>query len=193
MLLDSTTLCHPERRKSSARGRFAESRDPASAGTRQEIEGSSLQELCFRTNTWREPSRKQEQTPATSGSFDCGNELAPESVPPAQDDNLKRGTQQTTANLRMSCRIAASALQNAVILRQRSPWQSQGLPTKDLCTPRDGSTFAQNVRMRNSFLIGAQTRCVSPPVLFREGNPLIHEEGTPIFLQNPGESGNLKA
>ena len=25
---------------------------------------------------------------------------------------------------------------HAVILRQRSPWQSQGLPTKDLCTPQ---------------------------------------------------------
>jgi hypothetical protein len=29
----------------------------------------------------------------------------------------------------------AFALENAVIPRQRSPWQTQGLPTKDLCTP----------------------------------------------------------
>src|SRR5208337_750825 len=32
-------------------------------------------------------------------------------------------------------RTAASAPQKAVILRQRSPWQSQGPPTKDLRTP----------------------------------------------------------
>jgi hypothetical protein len=36
----------------------------------------------------------------------------------------------------MSRRMVAFALQTAVILRQRSPWQSQGLPTKDLCTPQ---------------------------------------------------------
>jgi hypothetical protein len=61
---------------------LTESRDPASAGTRQEIEGSSLQELCSERVRGGNPSRKQEQTPATSGSFDCGNELARESVPP---------------------------------------------------------------------------------------------------------------
>ena len=37
-----------------------------------------------------------------------------------------------------------------VILRQRSPWQSQGLPTKDLCTPRlqqcDASALACGTR-----------------------------------------------
>jgi hypothetical protein len=42
----------------------------------------------------------------------------------------------TDSRARPCTPIEMTALEGFVILRQRSPWQSQGLPTKDLCNFR---------------------------------------------------------
>jgi hypothetical protein len=57
----------------------------------------------------------------------------------------------------------------AVILRQRSPWQSQGLPTKDLCTPRLPPAWRGRSRPRDL-----------------EGHGFSHAATTPILIQAPG-------
>jgi hypothetical protein len=49
---------------------------------------------------------------------------------------LKGGKQQTMASPSDELSNGCVRIPRSVILRQRSPWQSQGLPTKDLCTPQ---------------------------------------------------------
>jgi hypothetical protein len=68
----------------------AESRDPASAGTRQ----GAGREFSAQSSSGRvlgeNASRGQEQTPGTSGSFDSVNGLASESIHSAQDDSITK-------------------------------------------------------------------------------------------------------
>ena len=74
----------------------AESRDPASAGTREGVG----REFSLRTSSGRvlgeNAHPEQEQTPGNSGSFDSMNGLASASIHYAQDDGVRDQTEKST-------------------------------------------------------------------------------------------------
>jgi hypothetical protein len=109
---------------------LAESRDPLSADAQQQSPGGK--------SVARANSRLS--TPGTN------SRASP--FPPLKMTTLKRGNQQTDGIISGELSNGRIRPRNAVILRQRSPWQSQGLPTKDPCTlltppqTRDAPSFA---------------------------------------------------
>jgi hypothetical protein len=119
-------LCHPARSKIVRSRTILRSRGTPRLPTPARKSQGVLCRNFVQTGRWWECRREQKQT---RGPLDL-----PTPFPTLKMTILKRKHQQTTASPPDELSNACVRPPHAVILSQRSPRQSQGLPTEDLCT-----------------------------------------------------------